>query len=171
MRQLRCLLRAAPSCKRENFKAYMGSVIKNDECFGIDATFLGFIEDYYLLAKMMKNHCYGKKPYSTHRIPRPYRNFIIYDIGCATAFQHVFFKKCTKYIAIDYNIPKPEFFTDNCQFVNGKFSDLIKSGELIIPGDTDVDVFAIANMSLLYQAGNEEDVELFNKLFKRKFII
>jgi hypothetical protein len=181
--QFNNLMRATPKCQRENFKAYLEHLVQYDKCFGIDMTFLGFIEDYILLSKLLSNHSYSsrkqkKRSKATENdglianiIPSPNRSFIVFDIGCAAAVQHVLFKKCAKYVAVDYGMPKPKFFTDNCTFVKGKFSQLIKSKQLVIPEDTNIDVFGIANMSLLYQRGNEEDISLFNQVFKRKFII
>jgi hypothetical protein len=170
--QFHTLLKATPKDQRAKFEAYIQHLVDHDKCYGIDLSFLGFIDDYILLSKILACHSYSKKGPKKSKIPSPTHNFIVFDIGACTAVQHVLFKNCVRYIAIDYGLPKPKFFTTNCDYIKGKFVDLIKSKTLVIPKDTDnVSVFGIANMSLLYQHGNEEDITLFNQVFKRKFII
>jgi hypothetical protein len=165
--QLRLLLQALPKNRRDEFEAYIDQLVRNDEHYGIDHTFLGFIVDYYYLSRILQQHIIQETADKLIFIPA--RNFLVFDIGCAAAVQHVFFSKCSGYVGIDMSIgpQEPKFFCDNCTFISGRFADLVKSGELKIPDDA----FGIANMSLLYQYGNEEDIEWFNEVFKHKFII
>lgn len=167
MTQIKLLLRALPKKRRVEFQAYVDQLVRNDECLGIDHTFLGFIDDYHHLSQILQSHIIQESKSRIVFIPA--RNFHVFDIGCAGAVQHVFFSKCSSYVGIDSDtrLLEPKFFCDNCTFIRGRFADLVNNGKLHIPNDA----FGIANMSLLYQYGNKEDVQLFNTLFKHKFII
>ena len=142
MDQVKILLEAVDVAKRSDFESYIKSLCKNDRCFGIDQSFLSFIDDYYYLSQILNQHII--KSVNLNRIIIPGNNFTVFDIGCATALQHVFFSKCTKYVGIDFSIPKPKFFAENSEYIDGKFSDLMKNGLEILE-----DAFGIVNMSLL----------------------
>lgn len=161
--------------KRKDFSDHISWLIENDQWFGIDGYFMGFIEDYWDLSRILRRHTIHSKESNNIRIRG--RNFIVYDIGCATALQHVFFGWAHEYIAIDSGrFPEPKFFNNNCRFIKGRFKDLIESGELTIdPDKENLASFGIANMSLLYQfpriPGQIHDLNLFNDLFDRKHVI
>lgn len=114
--------------------------------------FLGFIKDYHLLSEYLRGHA------------RP--DTIVVDVGCAGAFQQVFFKDFPGYIGIDYRTELLEALTPNVSFLSGCFGDLVESGQFVATEG----MVGIANMSLLY-GGGDKSVEAFNRVFKRKIII
>lgn len=81
--------------------------IKNQDCVDIDVDFLGFIEQYNCLAKI---------------IPL---NFHIYDIGCALAPQAYYFRKHISYLGID-PFKRERFSFENTKFYVGKIEDFIE---------------------------------------------
>lgn len=146
---------------RQDFTQYVRKLLREDQWYGIDHTFLGFMEDYALLSKMIRSHTIEPSKYCSGR------QFTIYDVGCATALQHVFFGDCLSYVGIDVAWgPEPKFFLPNCSFHKGKLSEVINSLE-IDPENS----FGIANMSILYDSSCETDLELFNRVFKRKYLM
>lgn len=161
--------------KHNEFSNYIDWLLKNDQWFGLDGSFLGFVDDYLDLSRILRRHTIRSK--RSENIHVEGRNFIVYDIGCAAALQHVFFGWVHEYVAIDSErFPEPKFFNSNCRFVRGRFKDLIESGELSIePDKKNLASYGIANMSLLYQfphiPGQIHDLDLFNNLFNRKHII
>lgn len=159
-----------PPETRPEFRAYVNELLDIDQWYGIDPTFLGFMEDYQTLAELINRHITEECFEGLIRG----KNFVIYDIGCAAALQHVFFGKCIGYVGVSplknfgtgLDIPEPRFFLPNCKFFNGYLSEVI--------GTMDIDYensFGIANMSILYDSSQQTDLEIFNRAFKRKFII
>lgn len=72
------------------FKQYRdqyNSVLNQDQC-DIESDFLGFVEQYYLLSKVIPKH------------------FTVIDFGCAYAPQAYYFIDHKKYIGIDYCVLK-----------------------------------------------------------------
>jgi len=62
--------------------------------------------------------------------------------------------------------PEPKFFRDNCRFVKGRFSDVVEG--LKIDGHNSI---GIANMSLLYFETDDNALALFDRTFRRKFVL
>lgn len=79
------LLEVCPEAQRAALEAHIHDLCLNDEWYGIDESFLGFMADYEDLARMLKRHVH------TGCLGMPDRNFTIYDVGCATGLQHLFF--------------------------------------------------------------------------------
>lgn len=132
------------------------------EYLGLDDA-LGFLYDYLNLSKYLSNHGYyvHHKDDTGMRVDRV--TYRVIDVGCASGIQHAFFDN---YVGVDYRIPeKWPVFHSGASFMEGQFSRLIESGELVIDPDRD---FGIANMSLLYGG---HDAELFKSIFKRCVII
>ena len=151
-----------PKESRPELREYIKELLSIDQWYGIDPTFLGFMEDYAALAKIIGQHIYEAHPGIIDE-----KNFVIYDIGCATALQHVFFGKCTGYVGVSPpGPPIPKFFIPNCKFYSGYLSDVVDSMEI----DYD-NSFGIANMSILYNHNEASELEIFNRVFKRKFVI
>jgi len=145
---------------------YVHNLLDNDQWYGIDHTFLGFMDDYESLKGLIERHIIEESndgPWKFHNG----RNFVIYDVGCATALQHVFFGKCKGYVGISPpGPPIPQFFLPNCTFYSGYLSEVIDQMDI----DYD-NSFGIANMSILYDRRESDELEIFNRVFKRKFII
>ena len=118
---------------------------------GIEPAFLGFIEDYYHMANLLAGHCKA--------------NTIIVDVGCAGAFQQVFFRNFPQYIGIDMHCHFCQPLQPNASFVQGVFADLVASSQFTITDN----MVGIANMSLNY-GGSKADPDAFN-LFKQRIII
>lgn len=149
-----------PIEQQEDFRKYTLDLLEKDQWYSIDPEFLGFLEDYQDYASIIQRHIWVDP---LTKVPREYT---IYDVGCATALQHIFFDKCPGYVGIDYpGPPTPRFFRPNCKFVEGRFSDVV--GTLGIDPNKSI---GIANMSLLYRGGGPKDLEAFDQAFKRKFI-
>jgi hypothetical protein len=112
---------------------------------GIGPDWLGFIDDYYRIAQ-----------YASGLELRT----VIVDVGCGAGLQQVFFRDFAGYIGIDQWLPdcvKP--INSNARFIEGNFAELVSSGKFVI----EENMFGIANMSLLYQAGNEASVQAFRR--------
>ena len=108
------LLRHVPEERRAEFSAYMVECMKA-EYADIEPTFMGFMDDYEKIAELYERiaelfddkfelglHC--KKWDLEHpEWPRfsSYPHYKVYDVGCAEAFQHVFFAKAAGYVGID----------------------------------------------------------------------
>ena len=129
---------------RQEFIDYVDECIKKSKG-DIGWEFLGFMDDYMNLAKIIS------------------KDSIVVDVGCAYGFQHIIFEDFKEYIGIDISCT-PKAFTKNARFIKGKFVDVIREERLKI---TDK-MFGIDNMALLY-GNNEQDIHLFNELFKKKF--
>ena len=154
-----------PESSRPEFIQYVNDLLKKDQWYGIDADFLGFMEDYASLRDLIERHIV--EPTTDGRCMWGGRNFIIYDVGCATAIQHVFFGKCKGYVGISPpGPPIPRFFLPKCSFYSGYLSEFVVHTEI----DYD-NSFGIANMSILYDRNERDELEIFNRVFKRKFII
>lgn len=161
MNHLDICLKQLPKDKRDDFIQYVKNLLTNDQWYGIDEEFLGFIDDYISLRDLIERHIIEPSDMWQER------NFIIYDVGCAAALQHVFFGKCKGYVGINPpGPPIPQFFLPKCSFYSGYLSEVIN--ELDIDYENS---FGIANMSILYSSNCDSELELFNKSFKRKFII
>jgi len=114
--------------RRKEFASHVCDLVDGDECFGIDHTFLGFMCDYvnyaHLLRRKAEMHNFdplaGKPGF-----PKLLPPITVFDVGCATALQHVVFDPRIHYVGIDCGIRKPRFFRDNCTYVEGKFSDIV----------------------------------------------
>ncbi len=119
----------------------------------MDHEFLGFIKDYYHISQLLSGYHADK--------------LTIVDVGCGAALQHVFFKDFKRYIAIDHEFAHVKLFTDNAEFINKEFSDLLTYEELIIEPELTI---GIANMSLLYNPRLDVIWE-FNNFFMRKIIL
>lgn len=159
-----------PPETRPEFRAYVNELLDIDQWYGIDPTFLGFMEDYQTLAEIIGRHITE----SDFDGIIQGKNFVIYDIGCAAALQHVFFGKCIGYVGVSPlknfgngpDVPEPRFFLPNCKFFNGYLSEVVDAMEIDYERS-----FGIANMSILYDSSQITDLEIFNRVFKRKFII
>ena len=151
-----------PKESRPEFREYIKELLSIDRWYGIDTTCLGFMEDYAALANLISHHiCEGYLGITQEK------NFVIYDIGCSTALQHVFFGKYTGYIGVSPpGPPVPKFFLPNCRFYSGYLSEVVDTMEI----DYD-NSFGIANMSILYDRNEASELEIFNRVFKRKFVI
>jgi hypothetical protein len=155
------LLSKIPPERHQEYRDYLDWIAEQDG-FLLDYEFLGFMDDYQKLAEMLESHILSATP--EFMLPRD-PNFTVFDVGCSTALQHVLFGRMDAYIGIEsYPLPEYRFFTDNATVIPGKFSDVIEGLE--IPRNA----VGIAHMSLLYQSGNEKDIQIFNQTFKRKWI-
>ena len=136
-----------------------------------DESFLGFLDDYLDLAHILERHTiitpkglnlkYDLSALISDHV------WTVYDIGCASALQHVFFPFATKYIGIDqYSNEGQQFFRSNCEFIKGNFADIYK--DLNINRNTS---FGIANMSFLYDRDREGNLAAFDACFKHKYVI
>ena len=156
---LSTLLTFVPEDRHKEVIAYV-RMLMCDSAYqaDIDETFLGFLCDYInyadLLHRKLQTHGYcGSKPPIT-----------IVDVGCATALQHLIFDSRIHYIGIDGSEqPEPRFFRPNCAYIQGHFRGVVDKI------DVHSECYGIANMSLYY--GPEDDLALFDRTFKRKFVL
>jgi hypothetical protein len=83
--------------RRQEFSSYVDQLIETDECFGIDHSFLGFMGDYVQYAALLL------RKVDVHDAPwdRQRPLLTVYDVGCATALQHVVFDPRILYVGID----------------------------------------------------------------------
>lgn len=100
-------------------------VMKSQMCCDIDESFVGFIETYKQLSKL---------------IPR---TWTVVDFGCAYAPQCWYFRKHKEYIGVDWFAGK-RFFTKNTEHKKMSIEDWIFQYAELMPRTT----FAIANYSL-----------------------
>lgn len=168
---LRLLLSHVAKDRQTDFIAHVQALVRDDGCFGIDLDFLGFMEDYENIAMLVRHravvhgmqHVLGGLRRQPVPAPQP---FTVYDVGCATALQHVLFDPQVAYVGIDEGRqPEPRFFREGCRFVPGRFRDVVDT--LDIDRKSSI---GVANMSLLYGSSREE-LELFDRVFKRKIIL
>jgi hypothetical protein len=162
------LLSAVPEDRRDEFRAYITDLVQNDDHMGIDWDFLGFIQDYVNIAKLLQRkadvHSFpldllGRAGVK-HRTP-----LTVYDVGCSSALQHILFDPRILYVGIDTYGTAPRFFRDGCRYVCGQFSHVAAS--------LDVDrenAVGVANMSLLYGSA-EEELRMFDATFRQKVIL
>lgn len=150
-----------PENNRLEFIEYVNDLLRKDQWYGIDPEFLGFMEDYVALSSLLEKHIIEPSDFCIGK------NFVIYDVGCATAIQHVFFSKFKGYVGISPSGPPiPKFFLPKCSFYSGYLSEVINHIDIDYENS-----FGIANMSILYQCRNSNELEIFNKSFKRKYIM
>jgi len=154
------LLRYVPKDQHEAFKNYVGEAIaaaRGD----IDWDFLGFIDDYEHIGSLVRARTHEKTSFTREH------KYTIYDVGCANAWQHVFFPMAKRYVGIDPLLPTPEprFFVGDCEFVLGTLPEVADLLEV----DRDNSI-GIANMSLAY-TGRPGDFETFDRLFMRKIVL
>src|SRR3990167_1722897 len=90
----------------KNFPEMVERVHGQDMC-DIDGSFLGFVDTYYYLAKI---------------IPL---NWTVIDFGCAYNPQAYFFRKHKKFIGVDFGIRERCKF-ENTELFEGKISDYLK---------------------------------------------
>lgn len=158
------LLDVAPPERREEVRQYIRWLLDNDEWFGIDETMLGFMEDYEHIAAMLQSHIHEAVPglpFLTKDI-----NYVVYDIGCSTALQHLFFGRLKGYVGVDLgNAPEPKFFLPNCRFVRGRFSEVVDTLGI------GRDAIGIANMSILYDRDCAAELKAFDRVFERKVVL
>lgn len=138
------LIKEAPD--QEAFKKHIQYLIDHDGefCIGLDFNNLGFMQDYYHLSKII--------PYDS----------VIVDVGCSIGLQHVLFKDYKKYIGIDIHNTHQKAFTPNAEFIINEFTQALEMLDQYDPKE----LFGIANMSLAYWPG--KDNEILNA-FKAKF--
>ena len=161
------ILAASPLKLRPEIKAYIFDLCRKDEWYGIDPESLGFMQDYVDIARMLARHSWRATPapWGNQTMITPGQAFTIYDVGCATALQHMLFAPDVKYIGIDScGAPEPRFFRPGCTFIRGKFSEVVQDLE-IAPN-----AFGIANMSL-FCGGSVVELEAFDKAFRRKWVL
>lgn len=163
------LVDAAPPERRDEVREYIHWLLDNDEWFGIDHTFLGFMDDYEHIAALVNARIHVTPPSAK---PSPFtfldldRNYTVYDIGCASALQHLFFGRAKGYVGVSLGLfPEPKFFLPNCRFVRGRFSEVV--GTLNIGRDA----IGIANMSILYDRDTRGELDAFDKVFTRKIVL
>ncbi len=163
------LLPYVPEPRRKEFVKHIHELCNRDEHRGdIDPSFLGFMRDYFHYSKLLnrKADVHDAAPFLTYK-KTPLPPITIYDVGCCTALQHLFFDPRLHYVGIDRGLKEePRFFRDNCTFVKGRFLDVVESLK--------VDkryAIGIANMSLLYCQSNQEELDLFDRTFRQKFIL
>ncbi|MCK9567589.1 hypothetical protein M0R72_01405 [Candidatus Pacearchaeota archaeon] len=153
-----------PESSRPEFIRYVNDLLDKDQWYGIGPDFLGFMDDYVSLRDLIERHIVEP---SDGIISWKESNFIIYDVGCATAIQHVFFGKCKGYVGISPpGPPIPQFFLPRCSFYSGYLSEVVDEMDIDYENS-----FGIANMSILYDRRESDELEIFNRVFKRKFII
>ena len=141
------LLQYVAESRRKEFVSYVERLIAEDEGCGIDPSFLGFICDYEQYAKLLERKADVHNPYPAswgYPIEPP---LTVYDVGCASALQHVVFDERIHYVGIDigHGCPDPKFFRPNCTFVRGRFADVVDKLD-VHPQSA----IGIANMSLYY---------------------
>lgn len=151
--------------RRPEFVSHVVHIIE-EESYAFDHNFLGFIGDYINYADLLQCkvdlHYDHNPPWERHRKKPP---ITVYDVGCAHALQHLVFDPRVHYVGIDVYGCEPKFFRENCTFIKGSFKEVV--GSLKIDREHAI---GIANMSLIYFAGDEE-CALFDKTFKRKFVL
>lgn len=149
--------------KKDEFVKYVDYIISKD--VNLVGAHVGYIEDNILLSKL---------------IPK---SMIVVDVGCGFGFQHILYKNHRKYIGIqkfiEGNVNEDNIelngFTKNSWFFQGWFRDVVEDEGLkafIAENKKDL-LFGVAHISL-YSAGeniNAKDIEIFNSLFKRKWIL
>jgi hypothetical protein len=163
------LLDVAPPERREEVRQYIRWLLDNDEWFGIDETMLGFMEDYEHIAALVNARIHvtpaGAKP-SPFTFLDLDRNYTVYDIGCSSALQHLFFGRAKGYVGVDHgNHPEPKFFLPNCRFVRGRFSEVVDTLGI------GRDAIGIANMSILYDRDRVDELKAFDRVFERKVVL
>jgi hypothetical protein len=154
------LLRYVPEDKRDEFKSYLSEAVELGRG-DIDWDFLGFMDDYENIAQLVQARTHQETSFSAEHA------YTVYDVGCANAWQHVFFPMARKYVGIDCLMPRPEprFFVGDCEFVLGRFAEVMD--KLAIDPENSI---GIANMSLVY-VGRPDDLAAFDRAFKRKIIL
>jgi len=124
---------------------YSDQLSKVMECpdFMLDQTFLGFVDTYYHLSKIIPT---GRT---------------VYDLGCCAAVQGWFFKNHKKYVAVDFETsPDDVFRTPNMEFHNCTIREFIEDSFIEEPH------FAICNYVPPWQDDNMELVRrAFNYLY------
>ena len=86
-------------------KHQIEAVFNQNECY-IDASFLGFMDTYEYLSKLIPN------------------DWAVIDFGCAYNPQSFFFKDHKQIISVDcINLVK--FYTPNCEFIRAAISEFI----------------------------------------------
>ena len=151
--------------RRADFSKYVNALIDSAD-YEFDPTFVGFISDYIAFATILDR----KADLQDVRPPwddRPKPPLTIYDVGCGGALQHLVFDHRIHYVGIDMiGEPEPQFFRPNCRFVKGRFSDVVEG--LKIDRQNSI---GIANMSLLYFESDDNALALFDRTFRRKFVL
>ena len=162
------LLKYLPKEQHPEFLAYVKELVHRPQNYGdIDYEFLGFIDDYVNYAALLqrkvdiheslKDNPLGIRP--------PKGPITVYDVGCAHALQHLVFDPRIHYVGIDvHEDPPPRFFRPNCTFIKGKFGNIADT--LNVDRES---AYGIANMSLAYVC--QEDLPIFDRTFKRKFVL
>ena len=150
-----------PEERRKEFVSYVEAIIEA-ESYAFDPNFLGFIRDYIAYNDLIAGRANLPLGLGQERPPTT-----VYDVGCAHALQHLVFAPWIHYVGIDVSETGPgvKFFRDNCTFIKGAWRDVAPT--LKIQRECAV---GIANMSLIYFAGPDE-IELFDRTFKRKFVV
>lgn len=163
MRDLPLLRQYVPKHRSLDFEAYVKKLVSEDRSMGIDYEFLGFMQDYENISKIVARKTINPIPGITKGA-----SYTIYDVGCCTALQHVMFPMALGYVGIDNNPfqEDPQFFLPNCRFVRGTFSKVVST--LVIDKDRSI---GIANMSLLYSPGSQRELAAFNAAFDRKIVL
>jgi len=103
----------------EKYPEMFREVLEQD-MVDIDGTFLGFVDTYYYLSKLIPT------------------SWIIVDFGCAYNPQAYFFRKHRAFIGVDTGIRK-RFHFENTELFNGTITDYLKQKPL------KEKVFAICN--------------------------
>lgn len=173
------LERYVPAERVGDYRAYVKELYANfGHVFVVDETSPGFIDDYMNYAALLKRKAklhglhekcareicerLGHTPLPNLRPP-----LTVYDVGCGTALQHLLFDPAIHYVGIDmYAHVEPRFFRPNCRFVHGRFADVAEGLQI----DTHNSV-GIANMSLLYYRGDGDDLPVFDRTFRHKFVL
>jgi len=162
---LETLLTYVSKERRGDLFRYVDEVIEHDD-YEFDYQFLGFIVDYINYAAILK------RKVDVHEMRAPWDKdpvppITVYDVGCSNALQHLVFDPRIHYVGIDMiGEPEPQFFRDNCRFVQGRFSD-VAAGLKIDPRNS----VGIANMSLLYFVSDDDAIGLFDRTFRQKFVL
>jgi hypothetical protein len=147
----------------KEFLEHIMHVIDNawDYCTDIDYSFLGYMENYENLSKLV-----------------PERDIVI-DVGCSCGFQQVFFRNHHQYIGINEHMGGMKKLQKNAIFIVGEFKDIIDYvlAEIVSKKHYDDglfkgprDIFGIANMSILYHPRAADNLEKFKKVFERGWI-
>jgi hypothetical protein len=161
------LLKYVPPENRTDFSKYVNDLIASAD-YEFDPTFLGFISDYIAFASILDRKVdihESRPPWDRDRSPRA--PLTIYDVGCGGALQHLVFDSRIHYVGIDMIAePEPKFFRPNCRFVKGRFSDIVESLQIDRQS-----AIGIANMSLLYFETDDSALALFDRTFRRKFVL
>jgi hypothetical protein len=168
------LLRHVPEDRKAEFAAYM-DVCMHAEYADIEPMFMGFLDYYEKIAELFEDKfemgLHSKKWDLEHPDSPPlinYPHYKVYDVGCAEAFQHVFFPKAAGYVGIDgcHRDFEVKFVYPNCQYVEGMFSKVVDSLEI----DPETSI-GIACMSVLYTSNWKKELEAFDRVFKHKIVI